>query len=74
MVKKQPKKTHLQELQEKLEMLNKKRLAAYNAGVGMHIIDQLERMIEEVQVDLYTETELKRYRESDEQDGEDWIV
>lgn len=74
MAKKQAKKTHLQELQERVELLNKKRLAAYKAGVGLHIIDQLDRMLDEAQVDLYTESELQKYRESNEQDGEDWIV
>lgn len=74
MVKKTQKKTPIQELDERLQLLLKRRLQAYNSGASWPIIEQIERMIEETQLDLYTETELQRHRDSKDDDGEQWIV
>lgn len=74
MAKKQLKQNPIQLLDERLQQLMKKRLQAYNAGAGAHILDQIERMIEETQLDLYTESELQRHRDSGKEDGEEWIV
>lgn len=73
-MKKQPKLTHIQELDARLQELNRKRLQAYRAGVSANIIDQLNRMIDETQLDLYTESELERNRNQAKDDGEDFIV
>lgn len=75
MSKKQIKKTPIAELDEKLQLLNKKRLQAYSANMSFAIIDQLDRLIEETTLELYTQSELERYRKSkDEDDGESFIV
>lgn len=74
MAKKPIKKTHAQELDERLQMLLQKRLQAYRANASYHIIEQIERMIAETQLDLYTEVELQRSREKNDDDGEQWIV
>lgn len=73
MTKKQTKQTPIQQLDERLQALLKKRLQAYNSGSSYQIIDQIERMIAETQLDLYTETELERNRKKDD-DGEQWVV
>ncbi len=75
MVKKAQKKTPTQELNDRLQTLLQKRLQAYNAGASGPIISQIERMIEETQLDLYTEIEIERHRnKKDNEDGEQWIV
>lgn len=74
MAKKPTKKTYIQELDERLQALLQKRLQAYRAGASYNIIDQIERMISETQLDLYTEVELQRSRENNDDDGERWIV
>jgi hypothetical protein len=75
MAKKPQRKTPVQELDERLQTLLQKRLQAYSAGASGPIISQIERMIEETQLDLYTERELERHRNSkDNEDGEQWIV
>lgn len=75
MPKKPQNKTALQELDERLQKLLAQRLKAHRAGASYHIIEQIDRMIQETQLDLYTESELERHRRnSDDQDGEQWIV
>lgn len=74
MAKKTHKKTHAQELDERLQLLLRQRLKAYQAGASYPILEQIERMIAETQLDLYTEVELQRAREKDDDDGEQWIV
>lgn len=73
MAKKNSKSTPIQELDERMQTLLKKRLQAYQAGVSWNVIEQLDRMIAETELDLYTETELDRNRNKDD-DGEQWIV
>lgn len=69
------KQTPIQKLDERLQELNKKRLQAYQAGMSYQILEQIDRMIEEVQLELYTETELFKYRSNkDDEDGESFIV
>lgn len=75
MVKRQAKQTPIQALDERLQLLNKKRLQAYNANVSYEILEQLDRMIAETELDLYTESELQRHRNTkNNDDGEEWIV
>lgn len=75
MAKKPQKKTPVQELDERLQTLLKKRIQAYQAGANSQIMMQIDRMIEETQTDLYTEKELERHRNAkDDEDGEQWIV
>lgn len=75
MAKKTQKKTPVQELDERLQTLLQKRLQAYSAGASSPILMQIERLIEETQLELHTERELERYRNSkDNEDGEQWIV
>jgi hypothetical protein len=50
------------------------RLKAYRSGASYHVMEQIDNMIAETQLDLYTETELERHRASKDQDGESWIV
>jgi hypothetical protein len=76
MAKKQPKQDPAQALNTRLQLLLSKRLQAHSAGASGQIMDQIDRMIEETQLDLYTETELGRHRNRKEgdDDGEQWIV
>lgn len=73
-MKKPQKKTPIQELSERLQTLMEKRLAAYRAGASYSVMEQIDNMIAETQLDLYTEVELQRHRESKDQDGESWVV
>lgn len=73
-MKKPQKKTQIQELSDRLQTLMSKRLAAYRAGASYQIMEQIDNMIAETQLDLYTESELQRHRESKDQDGESWVV
>lgn len=73
-MKKPQKKTPIQELSERLQTLMEKRLAAYRAGASHGVMEQIDNMIAETQLDLYTEVELQRHRESKDQDGESWVV
>lgn len=74
MAKKTTKTTPMQELDTRLQTLLKKRLQAYQANASWQIIEQIERMIAETELDLYTETELYRERNKNDDDGEQWIV
>jgi hypothetical protein len=75
MVKKKPKLNPVQEIDAKLQVLMNTRLKAYSGGASGDIMMQIDRMIEELQLELYNETELQRHRESkDNEDGEQWIV
>lgn len=75
MAKKKPKLNPVQEIDAKLQLLLGKRLKAYGGGASGDIMMQIDRMIEELQLDLYNETEMQRHRESkDNDDGEQWIV
>jgi hypothetical protein len=73
-MKKPQKKTQIQELSDRLQTLMSKRLAAYRAGASYQIMEQIDNMIAETQLDLYTESELQRHREGKDQDGESFIV
>jgi hypothetical protein len=75
MAKKKPKLNPIQEIDAKLQTLMDKRLKAYSGGASGDIMMQIDRMIQELQLELYNETELQRHRESkDNEDGEQWIV
>jgi len=74
MAKKQIKQTPLQHLNDKMQVLMKKRLQAANAGASFDIMQQLDTMIAETQIEIYAETELERHRRSDKGDGESFIV
>ena len=73
-MKKQSRKNKLQELDKRMQELQKRRVQAYMAGMSQSILDQLDRMTDELQIDMYTETELQRFRAQDKGDGEDFIV
>jgi hypothetical protein len=68
------KKTPIQELDARLQALLSKRIQAYRSGASYQIMEQLDRMISETQLDLYTESELERNRTKKDDDGEQWIV
>tara|TARA_R110000851_G_scaffold154085_1_gene296236 strand:+ start:431 stop:655 length:225 start_codon:yes stop_codon:yes gene_type:complete len=74
MAKKQPKQTPIQILDERLKKLMSTRLKAYSSGAGSTVLLQIENMIAETQLDLYTENELDAYRNRTDDDGEQWIV
>jgi hypothetical protein len=75
MVKKKPKLNPIQEIDAKLQVLMNKRLKAYGGGASGELMMQIDRMIQELQLELYNETELQRHRDSkDSEDGEQWIV
>jgi len=75
MNKKLAKQTPVQKLSDRLQMLNKRRLAAYRANASAQIMQQFDRMIEETQIELHNETELQKHRDGkDNEDGEQWIV
>jgi hypothetical protein len=75
MAKKKPKLNPIQEIDAKLQTLMDKRLKAHSGGASGDIMMQIDRMIQELQLELYNETELQRHRESkDNEDGEQWIV
>ena len=73
MAKKSAKTTPIQDLDARLQLLLKRRLQAYQSNASWQITEQIERMIAETELDLYTETELERNRNKDN-DGEQWIV
>jgi hypothetical protein len=74
MAKKQTKQTPVQELQERLGKLMSTQLKAYRSGASGEVQQQIQRMIEETQLDLYTESELDAHRNIQDDDGEQWIV
>jgi|TARA_R110000851_G_scaffold99038_1_gene213916 hypothetical protein len=74
MAKRQPKQTPIQILDERLKQLMSTRLKAHSSGAGESVILQIENMIAETQLDLYTESELDAYRNRKDDDGEQWIV
>jgi hypothetical protein len=76
MTKKQTKQDPIQALNTRLRTLMSKRLMAHGSGASGQIMEQIDRMIEETQLDLYTETELTRHRNNKgaDDDGEQWIV
>jgi len=74
MAKKQQKQNAIQQLDEKLQKLMDTRLKAYTCNASGPIIEQIENLIAQTQLDLYTETELARHRNSGKEDGEEWIV
>jgi len=65
--------TPVQELDTRLQTLLGKKLLAFRAGASQQILNQLDAMITETQLDLYTENELEQHRAKDD-DGEQWIV
>ena len=73
MKKHKAKTTPIDDLNERLQKLLDRRLKAYNAGMSTTILEQIENLIAETQLDLYTETELENSRKADD-DGEQWIV
>jgi hypothetical protein len=74
MAKKQPKQNPIQVLDERLKKLMSTRLKAYSSGAGSELLLQIENMIAETQMDLYTERELDAHRNKKDDDGEQWIV
>jgi|TARA_R110000851_G_scaffold57548_2_gene134017 hypothetical protein len=74
MAKKQPKQNPIQILDERLKKLMSTRLKAWSSGAGSELLLQIENMIEETQMDLYTERELDAHRNKKDDDGEQWIV
>ena len=68
-MKKPAKLNRIQELDKQLQSLMKKRIQAYQSGMSQPILDQIERMIDELRVELYTETELASFRAKDKGDG-----
>lgn len=75
MAKKTPKLNPVQAIDARLQLLLSKRLKAYSSGASGLIMTQIDDLIQELQQDLYTETELQRHRErKDDDDGEQWIV
>ena len=73
-MKRQPKQTRLAQLDAQMQDLQRKRGQAYTAGMSQAIVEQLERMIDEVSLEMYTESELVKHRAEDKGDGEDYIV
>jgi len=74
MKKNQQKLTPAQEENARLQKLLDTRLKAYQSGASADIMLQIENMIAEAQLNLYTESELERHRKNPDDDGEQWIV
>jgi hypothetical protein len=75
MTKRQPKTTPLQDIQERQRKLMDTRLKAHSSGASGAVLQQIERMMAENEIELYTESELERHRnKKDDEDGEQWIV
>ena len=74
MAKKKPKLNTVQEIDAKLQLLLGKRVKAYSGGASGTVMLQIDQMIQQLQEELYTETELQRHREQRDDDGEQWIV
>jgi hypothetical protein len=74
MAKRQPKQNPIQVLDERLKKLMSTRLKAWSSGAGSELLLQIENMIAETQMDLYTERELDAHRNKKDDDGEQWIV
>lgn len=73
--KRQAKQTPIQVLDERLQKLMKTRLKAHISGASADLMMQIDMMIAEVNLDLFTETEKERFRNMDnKEDGEQWIV
>lgn len=60
-MKKPAKKSKLEELDERQQMLDKKLLQAYTAGMGAHIIDQIQQQIDMNRLDMYDEAERTKF-------------
>lgn len=73
-MKKQPKRSKLEELDLRMQEIQKRRVQAHMTGMSQGILDQIDNMITEIQLDMYTESELERHRRSGNEDGEDFIV
>jgi hypothetical protein len=72
--KRQAKQTPIQILDERLQKMMKTRLQAHISGASGDLMMQIDMMIAEVNLDLFTETEKERFRNMDKDDGEQWIV
>lgn len=62
-------KTKLEELDEKLQAINKKLTIAYASNMSFGIIQQLENLAQEIRFEMYNESELEKHRRS-QQDGD----
>lgn len=70
----QPKQTRVQLLDDHLQMLLKKRLAAYQAGANPHLLDQINNMIYEAEIELQSEIEIQQHKDEGKDDGESFVV
>lgn len=63
-------------LLEREQFLKKKLNQAYSAGMSDQIIDQLQKMIDEIQFEMYNQSEIQKYRSllDRDDDDEDYIV
>jgi putative IMPACT (imprinted ancient) family translation regulator len=73
-MKKKLKRSRLEELDERMQMLERRRVQAYNTGMSYEILRQLENMIEETRLDMYTESELQIHRRQEGQDPDDSFI
>jgi hypothetical protein len=67
------KRTPVQELTEKLNMLRAKQLVAYRANVSHQLLAQFNQMISEAEQELYDQIQLEQSRNIKD-DDESWIV
>lgn len=68
------KQNKLEQIDKKLQELQKRRAQAYMSGMSQDIIRQLDQYIDEASLEMYTESELAKHRATDKGDGEDYIV
>lgn len=52
----------------------KRQLAAHSMGLGQHIYSQLSRMLEEIDVDIYTAMEIQKANAVPDEDSEGLII
>lgn len=64
----------IEELVTRRNELQKKRLLALSMGLGNHIHDQFYRMLEEVELDIYTYTELKKSNAKKDESDDGLII
>ena len=74
-MRRQPKKTKLQELQEKRQLLLNKRLKAYTAGASIEVMQQFDILMDELELEIYDQMEVERFeREAKDGDDESYVV
>lgn len=63
-----------EELINRREELKKKQMLAFSMGVGNHIHQQFQRMLDEVEIEIYSINELKKENAKKDTDTDGLII